>query len=330
MRKPNGYGSVIKLSGSRRRPYALRITQGWTPEGKQITKYLGYYSTRKDAEIALADFNKNPYMIADDITFEELFERYSNAKFDLLSVSTQKAYTTAYKSFSTIYTTPITKLNLGALQRLFDLSPKNKPSLQTEKALLGVMFDYAITNEWLPPERKAIISHIDLSLKANPNKVKRITFTQEEIQSLWNMDTDVSRTIIIMLYTGVRISELLELKEEDVHWGEQYFEITKAKTKAGIRQVPIANKILPYFKEYHFGEINYSAFLKKRWSKCMDSLGVRHTPHDTRHTFISMLTAKEVDARIIKAIVGHTGSGVTEAVYTHIPIKRMLDAVNLL
>ena len=330
MRKPNGYGSVLKLSGNRRKPYAVRITQGWTPEGKQITKYIGYYSSRKDAEIALADFNKNPYIVADDITFEELFDRYSSAKLNLLSASTQAAYMTAYKSLSDIYTTSITKLNLGALQRHFDLSTKNKPSLQTEKALLGVMFDYAITNEWLPPERKAIVSHIDLSLKDNPNKIKRIPFTEEEIQSLWNTEDEVARTIIILLYTGVRINELLCLKRGDVHWEEQYFDVIKSKTKAGIRKVPIANKILPYFQSFPFGEMRYSAFLKCKWSKCMDSLGMKHTPHDTRHTFISLLTSKEVDPRIIKAIVGHSGSGITEAVYTHIPIKSLLNAVNLL
>ena len=40
MRHQNGFGSIVKLSGARRKPYALRITVGWE-DGKQVRKYLG-------------------------------------------------------------------------------------------------------------------------------------------------------------------------------------------------------------------------------------------------------------------------------------------------
>ena len=39
MRNPNGYGSVVKLSGKRRKPFAVRITIGWDNNGKQKYKY---------------------------------------------------------------------------------------------------------------------------------------------------------------------------------------------------------------------------------------------------------------------------------------------------
>lgn len=55
-----------------------------------------------------------------------------------------------------------------------------------------------------------------------------------------------------------------------------------------------------------------------------------HRPHDTRHTFISRMVAAGVDERIIKRIVGHTGTGVTDTVYTHIDLQTLLDAVNQL
>jgi len=40
MRMPNGYGSIIKLKGNRRKPYLVRLTKGFTDEGKQIYMYL--------------------------------------------------------------------------------------------------------------------------------------------------------------------------------------------------------------------------------------------------------------------------------------------------
>ena len=325
MRKPNGYGAVIKLKGNRRKPYAVRVTTGWTDEGKQKTKYLGYYSSSRDAEIALADYNKNPFMVVDDITFAELYRRYSEAKFSGMSNKTVSAYTTAFNSCEDLFTVPITKLNLGALQRHIDESPKNKPALQIEKTLWGSMFDFAIRNEWLPPERKSIITHADLSKKGNPNHVNRTIFSQSELDTLGENSEDFkSQAVLILIYTGVRISELLGL--EEVHLSEQYFEIKSSKTKAGVRTVPIADKILPFMETFPFGKYSYNQFRKQ----VFDKVALYHTPHDTRHTFISLLTEKEVDPRTIKAIVGHAGSGVTEAVYTHIPVRKLLEAVNKL
>lgn len=60
----------------------------------------------------------------------------------------------------------------------------------------------------------------------------------------------------------------------------------------------------------------------------MQPLDMTHTPHDTRHTCISLLTVAGVDERIIKKIVGHAGKGVTENVYTHIEMKPLLEAIN--
>ena len=57
MRLPNGFGSVHKISGNRRRPYRARITIGWkyTKEKIKIQEYktIGYYATKQEGLIAL-------------------------------------------------------------------------------------------------------------------------------------------------------------------------------------------------------------------------------------------------------------------------------------
>ena len=60
MKLPNGYGSVTKLSGNRRKPYLARVTLGWITDeqtGKTVQNRvpLGTFKTKKEALQALAD-----------------------------------------------------------------------------------------------------------------------------------------------------------------------------------------------------------------------------------------------------------------------------------
>ena len=52
MRKPNGYGSIKRLSGNRRRPFVFVMSQ----QGKQ--KPIEYFVTQTEAEIFAADYNR--------------------------------------------------------------------------------------------------------------------------------------------------------------------------------------------------------------------------------------------------------------------------------
>ena len=76
MKRANGTGMIFKIKGgSRRKPWRVRITVGWefnelTGKSKQIIKTLGYYATRREAEMALNEYLEEPYNISDkDITF---------------------------------------------------------------------------------------------------------------------------------------------------------------------------------------------------------------------------------------------------------------------
>ncbi|MDI9519646.1 MAG: integrase [Bacillota bacterium] len=58
---------------------------------------------------------------------------------------------------------------------------------------------------------------------------------------------------------------------------------------------------------------------------------MKHTIHETCHTFISQMVMRNANQTIIKKIVGHKSiMNLTEKVYTHIEISELLAAVNLL
>ncbi len=166
----------------------------------------------------------------------------------------------------------------------------------------------------------------------------------DKIKKIWEQKDDKYFQIILMLlYNGVRISELLDLKKENVHLEEQYFDVVKSKTESGIRKVPIADKVLPFYKawyernrdcEYLLHTEDGKHFLYRNYYDSyfvpfMKQLNIDRTPHCCRHTCISMLAEAGVDQTIIKKIVGHSGAmTLTEKVYTHFDIKELVDAIN--
>ncbi len=143
----------------------------------------------------------------------------------------------------------------------------------------------------------------------------------------------------MLIYSGVRISELLDLKKEHLHIKERYFDIIEAETTNGIRKVPIAKKTLPFFQSWMAknNDCNYllstpegSHFLYRNyydsyWKPFFEELDLNHKPHDTRHTTISPLAMTNANPKI----VGHTGAmSLTERVYTHFEIQPLLDAID--
>ena len=76
-------------------------------------------------------------------------------------------------------------------------------------------------------------------------------FSLEEISILWRYkENPYYQMILILIYTGVRIGELLSLKKENVYLDKQYFIVIKSKTQNGVRKVPIADNILPFFQKW--------------------------------------------------------------------------------
>lgn len=339
MRNANGYGAVVKLSGKRRKPYAVRITAGWEQDGtkaKQKYTYVGYYATKAEAMKALADYNADPYDIgARKVTFGMMMDKWMAERFPWFTPGTQRNYKYAARILDPIMDEPMMSLQLSRLQKMFD-ECDYAPSIRANaRKILRQLYEMAEKNEYIPAGKDRT-AFLDLRVEKKAKRPHHI-FTAEEIADLWaGQGRDSVDFALIMIYSGCRISELLGLKWEHIDLNEQSFTVTEAKTTAGIRTAPIADKALPLWQGFRDrypdsvylwpnrfgGQIDQGNFRREKWP-CPE-----HTPHDARHTCISMLVAAGVDTRMIQAIVGHSGRNVTEKVYTHISVKDMLEAIN--
>lgn len=136
------------------------------------------------------------------------------------------------------------------LQTVIDTCGKNYPTLKKIKVLFNQLYDFAIKNDICNKDYSTFVDVVQYKDR-NPNKYDRNRFEKEEIERIWEQKDDKYYQIVLMLlYNGVRISEFLDLKKENVHLDEQYFDVISSKTENGIRKVPITNKVLPFYKTW--------------------------------------------------------------------------------
>lgn len=338
MRFGNGFGSVYKLSGNRRNPWAARKTVGWKDNGQPEYFFVGYFRTRSEALNALVEYNTRPEKEMSNLTFYEVFEKWSDQKFPTLSASGVSSYRAAVKVLAPVYNLRFADIKLATYQECVDKSEKNTPTLKNVKNIIGMMYDFAVVNEIVPPEKREFMKYLDVSKAGNPRKIERSIFEPDEIEALWAASDDyAAKVALILIYSGLRIGELLELESASVHLSERFFEVKKSKTAAGVREVPISKKTLPIVTElmekggkYLISEkkMSYTTFTSEIWDGTNSIAGKDHRPHDTRHTCVSLLTDSGADPRVIRQIVGHASGNVTEDVYTHVSIEAKLKAID--
>jgi len=248
MKNPNGYGSVYKLSGKRRKPWGVRKTVGFNGT-KQIYQNIGYYKTRPEAMLALADFNSNPYDIeAATITFSDLYAKWSKEKFNKISKSNINGYIASYKISESLHDLKFVEIKKAHLQAVIDDCEKGHGTLRKIKVLFNQLFKYAMENDVITKDYSKFVE-----IGANEAESTRKPFTQDEIKLLWdNIDRmDFIDTVLIMIYTGLRPGELVTIETSNIDIENRTIK-GGIKTHAGKnRIIPINNKILPWVNKRH-------------------------------------------------------------------------------
>lgn len=328
MRRGNGDGSVFKLSGKRRKPWAVRVTVGFTDEGKQKYKYIGYYENKSQAKNALMKYLTDPHDINDEkmtlkMVFDAMIEKSK------LADSTALQYTSRFRKLELLHNKEIDKVTLAELEEIIS---KETPAVQSGiKKALSKCYLYAMKHKYVQENVVQFLETESVTVQR-----QKVPFSVEEITALWEkLGTQENDDVaIILLYTGMRIGELLDMEIRNVNLDEKYMFVEKSKTKAGIRKVPIHDKILPIIKKrYEQGnkylitqnghKIRYMTYLRHFWKN------ENHTIHETRHTFVTHMNKCGIDDLTIKRIVGHANKDVTEN-YTHRTQLEMLNAINVL
>lgn len=181
-RLPKGMGSVCKLSGNRRKPYAARVQAGITEGGNVAYKYLGYYESSQEAIQALIEYNKNPYDLAlAGATIADIWDIFKQRRFEVISESGRRIYTAAYNHLSPIHNTPIKDLKTYQLQNLIDSVNRGWQTKSHIQTLLHQMYDIAIELDIIQKNYAEFIK-----LESKPKSDMHKAFTSNEIKLLFN------------------------------------------------------------------------------------------------------------------------------------------------
>ena len=170
---PNGYGTIYKLPGKRTKPFRAVKTDKWvldaaTGKSKQIRFTIGYYATREEAMIALAEYNENPYDIkADSITFSEVYEKWNEGYFPTLSnPSSIRTITAAYAYCNGLYNMRMKDIRVSHLEGTIlnaDIGDSTKGRI---KSLFNMMYKYAVAHDIVDKDYASVMF-------ANGNPIKR-------------------------------------------------------------------------------------------------------------------------------------------------------------
>lgn len=156
-------------------------------------------------------------------------------------------------------------------------------------------------------------------------------------QQLSKIENIKHRAILTLTYSvGLRVSEVVNLKIEDIDSSRMLIHIKNAKGRKD-RVVPLSKYVLEllkdYYKEYRpkiylfngQNSFKYSiGSCQKIYKKYIDQNSSIHT---LRHSSFTNLLENGTDLRLIQKIAGHSSSKTTE-IYTHVS-NQMLNKVNL-
>lgn len=275
------YGSIKRLSGKNRtNPYgvyppvtefdsdgipvkkkALCYVDDWYKGFTVLTWYKNkeYYPGR-EKELSsdndklqqqvlgiLSKYNQNQREISDQKTFTDIFLEYYEKKFGVpyghkgKKVSMEYSMRSGYKNCKSLHNLPFRSLTTNDLQAALDDCPLKHASLELIQTLYHQMYAYADANDLCDKDYSQYVK-----INIDDDDEHGVPFTDADLKKLWkHKDDETVEMVLIMCYSGFRISEYIDLSTE---LDEKYFQ-GGIKTDAGKnRIVPIHPSILPLVK----------------------------------------------------------------------------------
>ena len=373
-------GSIEKRG---KNSYRLTVSEGFDLDGKPMIHRKTVHGTKKDAEVELAKFVTEVQngLVIDGKSlkfseFTEIWKRDYGSK--ELAPSTYKRYcrmleTRLLPYFGHFY---INKIKPTDIMKFYDLLEKDTQLVRkkgnngskTKKPLSGktILEHHRLLRAML---HKAVYWQLIVTNPAErvqppkARKPKRRSYDDEQtkillenLEKLTVEDTKYKVAIILTIFTGVRLGELMGLEWTDVDFKNGIISINRSsqylsdmgvftkvpKTESSIREIAIPEFIIFLLEEYKlwyeeqksiYGELwtnsdrlfvqadgkpMHPSTISKWFVKYVGQIGLPVINfHGLRHTNASLLVAQNIDIAVISARLGHAQISTTLDFYVH-------------
>lgn len=319
------------------------------PNGK--SKYL--YSSASSERLASKDFNEQMMKLEkkEEISqlFENVAEQWSNENFKNLENNTLKQYIPCYKAsvefFRGLHIKDIKAANISQYAKSLIASGYALKTVKNRLSVTNLIFKYALLNDYIEFNP---CQNITLP-KGLPQKKRQKATSEDEKKICEHTDSLCGVIAYLYLVTGCRRGEALALQPSDIDIDAMSIHITKTvewignkpqikkcpKTDAGIREIPINQKLIkllqPYMNQkYIFQNINNEIIsnsqFSKMWGKYQKEINISCTPHELRHSYATILFDAGIDVKTAQMWLGHSDINTTLGIYTHLSEQRQTES----
>lgn len=223
-------------------------------------------------------------------------------------------------------------------------SGKNASSVNRSMSSMRTYFKFLQREECIAKNPMTLIKALKTAKKlpvvVEKEKLVRLLDQMEQEQDGFESCRDYM-VMELLFGTGIRLAELLKIKEQDIDFFNKNILILGKRNKE--RLVPINNLLLKELKNYlqqkatQFVDTNNSLLIVTKEGKpayakliydivhrqlTLISTQGKRSPHILRHTFATALLDNGADLNAIKELLGHAGLAATQ-VYTHNSVERL-------
>lgn len=320
--------------------------------GKQCRK--SGYNTRLEAQKAL---NEVTNTVSSDISFYNLVKEYINSRQYRCKESTIELYEKYLRcNLKPLYNIKANNLRKRDIDNIVIQMKTKGITNKTINCILLFMrsvYNYAILNKWISENPVKLVDTLPKVAK------QKQALSEQEMKKFLEFIDDYpinkKTPLVLALYSGVRIGELLALEWSDIDFANSRISINKQvsnkvvttpKTFNSTRYVNIPSDVILLLRHLKSESLVLSKivfcsetgdyirrdkFIKHWFKKAMKHLGHSdYTFHCLRHTYATYLLSNNIPVKYVQETLGHTSAQTTLNVYNHVLNSTNQQAINLL
>lgn len=312
------------------------------------------FKTKPDAEKAQSEDMQNSNAGANssknvNIKFKDIVEKFIALYVEInLKPSTIRSYHDHYRLHIKDFFLDIKLVEINTMILLRFIKTKKKEGLSNKTinnilTTIGTIFNWAIENGYTnynPAQRvkKLKVENLEMNFLTSSEITAVLEYAQMNYPDFYPL-------LLTAIYSGMRRGEILALTWDCVNFKECKIKVRKTlykgqfltpKTKNSIRDIRVPQKIIEVlklhksmqefenplnlvFSQENGKPIDADNMVKRRFNKVLKGANVTQIRfHDLRHTYASLLLAKDMNIKYIQKQMGHANFEITMNTYAHL------------